>query len=135
MSAMSLDKFKDLPRDQQVAIHEEMKQNMGIEGILKMWDLTRSKYYYMVRKLKLNQNTEEQPQEKSETAQNQTSKISSLDFEESPIPLSQDATEQTPYSLSIQGSPVLVGAMMKSLEDMIRTSNSNYSVNITIKEC
>lgn len=135
MTAMSLDKFKDLPRDQQVAIHEEMKQNMGIEGILKMWDLTRSKYYYMVRKLKLNQNTEEQPQEKSETAQNQTSKISSLDFEESPIPLSQDATEHTPYSLSIQGSPVLVGAMMKSLEDMIRTSNSNYSVNITIKEC
>lgn len=135
MTAMSLDKFKDLPRDQQVAIHEEMKQNMGIEGILKMWDLTRSKYYYMVRKLKLNQNTEDQPQGKSEATQNQTSKISSLDFEESPIPLSQDATEQTPYSLSIQGSPVLVGAMMKSLQDMIRTSNSNYSVNITIKEC
>ncbi len=135
MTAMSLDKFKDLPRDQQVAIHEEMKQNMGIEGILKMWDLTRSKYYYMVRKLKLNQNTEDQPQGKSEVTQNQTSKISSLDFEESPIPLSQDATEQTPYSLSIQGSPVLVGAMMKSLQDMIRTSNSNYSVNITIKEC
>jgi hypothetical protein len=53
MTSISLEQFKELPRKKQIAIHEEMKNTMGVEGILKQWNLSRSKYYYMLRKLKL----------------------------------------------------------------------------------
>ncbi len=142
MTAVSLDKFNSLPRDQQLAIHEEMKKSMGISGILKKWNLTRSKYYYLVKKLKLNENNHSEPKnitkEKSDvyTAASSTAKAS-LDFEETPVSQAQATNaiqEKMSFSLSIQESPQVLNAMLKSLEDMIHTSNSNFSVNITIKE-
>ncbi len=139
MTAVSLEKFKDLPREQQVAIHEEMKNTMGIEGILKKWDLTRSKYYYLVRKLKLNdnKNAENIPQEKSESKAppNSTTPddIAPLAIEETRIPRSE-SREKMSFSLSIQESPEVVNVILKSLEDMLHTSNSHFNVNINIRE-
>lgn len=139
MNAVSLEKFRELPREQQVAIHEEMKKSIGIEGILNKWDLSRSKYYYLLKKLKLNENKQpengHQEFEASPTPNKpKPNNLSALDFEESPTPMAIDTKERMPYSLSVQGSSKLVSAMMKSLEDIISTSDSNYSVNITVKE-
>ena len=91
MNAVSLEKFRELPREQQIAIHEEMKKSIGIEGILKKWDLSRSKYYYLLKKLKLNENKQpENGHQEFEASpipnKPETNNLSALDFEESPTP-------------------------------------------------
>ncbi len=145
MTAVSLEKFNSLPRDQQLDIHKEMKKSMGINGILKKWNLTRSKYYYLVKKLKLNDNNHPEPENitkgnsEAAAAPNRmaTDNVAPLEIEETPISLAYETyetREKMSFSLSIQESPQVVNAILKSLEDMLHTSNSNYNVNITIRE-
>ncbi|KUG04002.1 hypothetical protein ASZ90_018591 [hydrocarbon metagenome] len=138
MTAVTLEKFKDLPREQQVAIHEEMKNTIGVDGILKKWGLTRSKYYYMVRKLKLNdqkqdENVRNEKSESSAVTSVTTDGIAPLAVEETRIPRLENR-EKMSFSLTIQESPEVVNVILKSLEDMLHTSNSDFNVNINIRE-
>lgn len=140
MISVSLEQFKDLPREKQIAIHEEMKNSMGVEGILKEWNLSRSKYYYLLRKLKLNQDNQEQTENKIKPEKSRSRKTVSeyrapLDLEPTPAPMfNSSSQEKMLFSVSVQESPQVVNAILKSVEELLHTSNSNYSFNLTIRE-
>ncbi|MGI6422434.1 MAG: hypothetical protein ACOX0N_09595 [Syntrophomonadaceae bacterium] len=140
MTSISLEQFKELPRKKQIAIHEEMKNTMGVEGILKQWNLSRSKYYYMLRKLKLNQdnqgqNENKQKQEKSSELKPASDYRTPLDFEAEPLTMfNSSSQEKMLFSVSIQESPQVVNSILKSVEELLHASNSNYSFQLTIRE-
>lgn len=139
MTTVSLEQFKDLSREEQITIHEEMKKNMGVDGILKHWNLSRSKYYYMLRKLKLNTDNPEQNESKTKSKPSGSRKgtrdyKAPLDLEQPPAPMFNSSEDKMLVSVSIQESPQVVNAILKSVEELLHTSNSNYSFNLTIRE-
>ena len=136
MTSISLEQFKELPRKKQIAIHEEMKNTMGVEGILKQWNLSRSKYYYMLRKLKLNHDTSEQNENTKTRDESTSAKLASvykapLDLE---APMFNSSQDKMLFSVSVQESPQVVNAILKSVEELLHTSYSNYSFYLTIRE-
>ena len=139
MTSISLNSSRNYP-EKQIAIHEEMKNTMGVEGILKQWNLSRSKYYYMLRKLKLNQdnqgqNENKQKQEKSSELKPASDYRTPLDFEAEPLTMfNSSSQEKMLFSVSIQESPQVVNSILKSVEELLHASNSNYSFQLTIRE-
>ncbi len=45
MAAVSLEKFEKMEPSEKFAVLEQMKKDMGVDGILKQWKISRSKYY------------------------------------------------------------------------------------------
>ena len=77
MDMISLEEFNQLPHKEQVTVHREMKNSLGINGILEAWDLSRNKYYYMVKKRNLNENNKK----KSKTSKKAAPVMSETDAE------------------------------------------------------
>lgn len=51
MSTVSIEKFEKLIPEEQISILEEMKKEMGVDGILKQWKISRAKFYKMKSKI------------------------------------------------------------------------------------
>jgi hypothetical protein len=45
MAAVSLEKFQKMEPSEKLSVLEQMKKDMGVDGILKQWKISRSKYY------------------------------------------------------------------------------------------
>jgi hypothetical protein len=52
MAIVSLEKFEKLIPDEQMMVLEKMKKDMGVDGILKQWKISRGTYYKMKNKFK-----------------------------------------------------------------------------------
>jgi hypothetical protein len=132
MNAVSLEQFNNLPKEQQIAVHEKMKENLGVTGILGAWGISRSKYYYLLKKLnQYNQlnNAIEKPSSPAGKIKN----ISSAASKRKLTALSAE-TEKMSFSLSIQGPSKIVGKIMHSIEEMYNEPESSLLVSFTVQE-
>lgn len=138
MKHVSWEEFNSLPHDKQREVLEEMKKTIGINGILEAWNLTRSKYYYMMKKLNLNEDTGDKP---TEPKMEKKHKRSSAKHKEqhttegkSRTSRAEDKTEKVAFSLSVEGSQKTVSKVLESVADMYITPEASYIVNVSVQQ-
>jgi len=135
MEIISLDEFNQLPHKEQVAVHREMKNTLGINGILEAWNLSRNKYYYMVKKRNLNEDnkkknkTSKKPVSVAAENQNGPEKIKKSAGK---VVVNTD-DDKVAFDISIQGSTKVISSILESLTE---TYNSDrvFQVNMSVRQ-
>ncbi|MGI6435896.1 MAG: hypothetical protein ACOX0F_11140 [Syntrophomonadaceae bacterium] len=139
MNTISLEEFNQLPHKEQVAVHQEMKNNLGIAGILEAWNLSRNKYYYMVKKRNLN---EDKPKKSRQTKKGaQPSAVDQI------TPSSEQEVKKTvrksmntmkgdkvSFDITIQGSTKVVSTVLESITDMYNTPDTVFEVSMSVRQ-
>ena len=135
MEIISLDEFNQLPHKEQVAVHREMKNTLGINGNLEAWNLSRNKYYYMVKKRNLNEDnkkknkTSKKPVSVAAENQNGPEKIKKSAGK---VVVNTD-DDKVAFDISIQGSTKVISSILESLTE---TYNSDrvFQVNMSVRQ-
>lgn len=139
MNTISLEEFNQLPHKEQIAVHQEMKNNMGIAGILEAWNLSRNKYYYMVKKRNLNEDNQKKPKQTKKSTQlstvDQVRPTSDQDVKKT-IRRSLDTLKGDKVSLdiTIQGSTQVVSTVLESITDMYNSPDTVFQVNMSVRQ-
>jgi hypothetical protein len=134
MDIISLDEFNQLPHKEQAAVHREMKNALGINGILEAWGLSRNKYYYMVKKRNLN----EENKKKNKTVK-KTAPVMAADqdgeqkVKKTVRKVVNTENEKVSFDISIQGSTKVVATILESITDTYN-SDTVFQVNMSVRQ-
>lgn len=136
MKTISLEEFNRMPHNEQIAVHDEMKKAMGINGILDAWNISRSKYYYMMKKLNPETTgSEKQAEPKQKKQQKRMPARGKQNIvKETRAALKRDAADKVAFSVSIEGSQQAVSKILESVADMNMAPDANFVVNVSIQQ-
>lgn len=139
MDTISLEEFNQLPHKEQIAVHQEMKNNLGIAGILEAWNLSRNKYYYMVKKRNLNEDkpkkVKQTPKSRQSSAADQAAPASDQDVKKT-IRKSMNTMkgDKVSFDITIQGSTKVVSTVLESITDMYNSPDTVFEVNMSVRQ-
>lgn len=134
MDIMSLDEFNQMPHKEQVAIHREMKNTLGINGIMEAWDLSRNKYYYMVKKRNLNEDNKKKSKSTKKTAPVITAeKQTEPKVKKTMRKVVSAENEKISFDISIQGSTKVVTTILESITENYN-SDTVFQVNMSVRQ-
>lgn len=134
MDLMSLEEFNQLPHKEQVAIHREMKNTLGINGIMEAWDLSRNKYYYMVKKRNLNEDNKKKSKSTKKTAPLiAAEKQTESKVKKTMRKVVSAENEKISFDISIQGSTKVVTTILESITDTYN-SDTVFQVNMSVRQ-
>jgi len=136
MAVVSLEKFEKLIPEEQMIVLEKMKKDMGVEGILKQWKISRGTYYKIKNKLKDSLPSAEIPVNVLSQV-NAEDNFMSDTLENISIPgqnnLSNDQAEQKfSFAINMVGSlnPLTSTLQLLTQSQLVPSSNMRISVQI-----
>ena len=133
MDIISLDEFNQLPHKDQVAVHRELKNTIGINGILEAWNLSRNKYYYMVKR-EISTRTIKRKTDPQKNGggccrdQNGQQKV-----EQSKTKQINPDNEKIAFDISIQGSTKVISSILESITETY-DSDRVFQVNMSVRQ-
>jgi hypothetical protein len=133
MDMMSLEEFNQLPHKEQVVVHREMKNALGINGILEAWDLSRNKYYYMVKKRNLNEENQKKGKALKKTAPVAAEADAEQKVKKTVRKMVSTGNEKIGFDISIQGSTKVVTTILESITDTYN-SDTVFQVNMSVRQ-
>jgi predicted DNA-binding protein YlxM (UPF0122 family) len=136
MSQVTLKQFEMLNPDEQRSILSRMKNEIGINGILEQWKISRSKYYSILKRTQKPLNREERKIKVSGDMED--SKIFSQSERVSmPVqnnPLKTDFDEKFSFSINMVGSFDLLTNTLQQLKQAQFLPSSNLHISVKIEE-
>lgn len=133
MDMISLEEFNQLPHKEQVAVHREMKNSLGINGILEAWDLSRNKYYYMVKKRNLNEDNKKKSKTSKKAAPVKAETDAEPKVKKTIRKMVSSGDEKVAFDISIQGSTKVVTTILESITDTYN-SDTVFQVNMSVRQ-
>lgn len=135
MDTITLEEFNQLPHKEQVAIHGEMKNKIGVSGILEAWNLSRNKYYYMVKKRNLNEDKPKRSKKDSKPlAVDQTYDSTQKAKKTIRQSIENAEGEKVSFDITIQGSTEVVSTILESITEIYNSPNTVFEVNMSVRQ-
>ena len=145
---ISLSDFNKLAEKDKKKTLQDLKQQVGVSGIVKAWDISRSKAYSMLREFNISINTKAiRPSKTKKADQNTDMSAGQTDEKKDQskpklgkVPpnsaLTMDTNDDSKFYLSLetQGTAPLINDAIQALLGSGQLSNANYHLNITIQE-
>lgn len=125
MAAVSLEKFEKLAPEDKFSVLEQMKKEMGVDGILKQWKISRSKYYKLRNGLNVSAVSSDSPFDAE--GNTNTEDILSYDLENISLP-----EQKFSFTMNMVGSldPLTSTLELLSQSQLISSANMRISVHI-----
>lgn len=125
MAAVSLEKFEKLVPEEKLSVLEQMKNDMGVDGILEHWKISRAKYYKIKNMLKESLNKPE-----SNSAENPANTENILtDLENMNWP-----EKKFSFTMNMVGSLDPLTSTLELLNQSSLLSSANMRISIQIEE-
>ena len=137
MDIISLEEFNQLPHKEQLAVHLEMKHKLGVKGILEAWNLSRNKYYYMVKKRNLNDDRSKKAKKPKQNAPapDPGQMIAEQDVKTAiHEKFDRGPGEKISFDITIQGSTQVVSTVLESITEIYNTPDTVFEVNMSVKQ-
>ncbi len=145
---ISLSDFNKLAEKDKQKTLQDLKQQVGVSGIVKAWDISRSKAYSMLREFNISINTKAiRPSNSKKADQNTDTSAGQTDEKKDKskpklgkVPpnsaLTVETTDDSKFYLSLetQGTAPLINDTIQALLASGKLSNANFHLNITIQE-
>lgn len=125
MTAVSLEKFQKLVPEEKLSVLEQMKKDMGVDGILKQWKISRSKYYKI--RNQLNESLASEGNTPEEGTYENTENIFANDLENINLP-----EQKFSFTMNMVGSldPLTSTLELLNQSQLIASANMRISVHI-----
>lgn len=127
MAAVSLEKFQKLAPEEKFSVLEQMKKDMGVDGILKQWKISRSKYYKIRNELNTSAVSADSPYD-TERDMN-TEDILGYDFENIILP-----EQKFSFTMNMVGSLDPLTSTLELLNQSQLLSSANMRISVHIQE-
>lgn len=155
---ITLSEFNQLPAKEKKAVLQDLKRNLGVSGIVKVWDISRSKAYSMLKEFDIALDSKKGPRSKPEKPKisfenenKDTEKKARTSSEKSRDVLSEEsltgksrktssweseAMEEAKFSLYLdtQGTGKIISETLQLLLGSEQLSESDLHLNISIEE-
>ena len=154
---ISLSDFNKLPEKDKKKTLENLKQEIGVSGIVKAWEISRSKAYNMLREFNISLNRKiSRPSKTKKTDASLEIQNTATAPPEVPVPLSDQTIQRhgnlvAPekalldfdtkadgskffLNLETQGSALLINETIHALLGSGKLSNANFHLSITLQE-
>jgi predicted DNA-binding protein YlxM (UPF0122 family) len=136
MSQISLKQFEMLDPEKQKSILSQMKKELGVNGILEQWNISRSKYYSILKKIKTSSSSIEGKSEVSGNAEGDN-KIFANSEDASIIAQNKQPKTGQKFSISINnvlGTKETLTSTLQYLSQFQISPSSNMRISIQIEE-
>lgn len=155
---ITLSEFNQLPAKEKKAVLQDLKRNLGVSGIVKVWEISRSKAYSMLKEFDIALDSKKGPRSKPEKPKisfevenKDTDKKVRTSSEKSRDVLSEESKpeknrktsswepeflEDAKFSLYLdtQGTGKTISQTLQLLLGSEQLSNSDLHLNISIEE-
>jgi hypothetical protein len=145
---ISLSDFNKLSEKDQKKTLENLKQEIGVSGIVKAWEISRSKAYSMLRESNIlvnSRKTTVKPKKSNNinTYPDITNPLTDLTIERLKKPVAQESpldfdveTDVSKFFLNLetQGNASLINDALQALLGSGKISSANFHLNITLQE-
>ena len=147
--AVSLSEFESIPEKDKQKILQELKNEIGVSGISKAWEMSRTKVYSMLhdfnvpvdskkgRQRKENTSTEKELSESVQTMHSSSSNITPIDDTnrfKSSLKIEENKETKFSFYLDTQGSGRFINETLQLLLASEKLSNSELRLNISIEQ-
>ena len=127
MAAVSLEKFEKLAPEDKFSVLEQMKKEMGVDGILKQWKISRSKYYKLRNGLNVSADSSDSPFDAE--GKTNTEDILSYDLENISLP-----EQKFSFTMNMVGSLDPLTSTLELLNQSQLISSANMRISVHIQE-
>ncbi len=127
MAAVSLEKFQKLAPEEKFSVLEQMKKDMGVDGILKQWKISRSKYYKIRNELNPSSVSADSPYDTEKDTN--TEDILGYDFEDISLP-----EQKFSFTMNMVGSLDPLTSTLELLNQSQLISSANMRISVHIQE-
>ena len=124
MAAVSLEKFEKMVPEEKLSILEQMKNDMGVDGILEHWKISRAKYYKIKSMLKESLNQRESAAEKPVNTENILTDLENMSWPE----------KKFSFTMNMVGSLDPLTSTLELLNQSSLLSSANMRISIQIEE-
>lgn len=124
MAAVSLEKFEKMVPEEKLSILEQMKNDMGVDGILEHWKISRAKYYKIKNMLKESLNQPESAAEKPVNTENILTDLENMSWPE----------KKFSFTMNMVGSLDPLTSTLELLNQSSLLSSANMRISIQIEE-
>ncbi|MDD3269699.1 MAG: hypothetical protein PHX14_10285 [Syntrophomonadaceae bacterium] len=155
---ISLSEFNSLPEKDKKEVLQELKKDLGVSGMVKAWEISRSKVYSMLKEFDIALDSKKGPKSKpekpklsfetenkelnkkvqttSELSSDIVSNESKMENNKKISSLEMDGMEEAKFSLYLdtQGTGKLISQTLQLLLGSEQLSNSDLHLNISIEE-
>ena len=137
MSTVSLEKFETLIPDKQISVLEEMKREMGVDGILKQWKISRAKFYKMKSKINESLASSDGSDKILNQKEIEHSMLDPLENIDIPVQSQQSKTQteqKFSFAINMVGSLSPLTSTLQLLEQSNLIPSSNMQISVQIEE-
>lgn len=127
MAAVSLEKFQKLAPEEKFSVLEQMKKDMGVDGILKQWKISRAKYYKIRNGLNVSAVSADSSFDTERDTN--TEDILSYDLENISLP-----EQKFSFTMNMVGSLDPLTSTLELLNQSQLVSSANMRISVHIQE-
>ena len=125
MAAVSLEKFAKMEPSEKLSVLEQMKKDMGVDGILKQWKISRSKYYKIRNGLNASLASADSPSDTERYINTENILTDDLDF----VP-----EQKFSFTMNMVGSLEPLTSTLELLNQSQLISSANMRISVHIQE-
>lgn len=126
MAAVSLEKFEKMEPSEKLSVLEQMKKDMGVDGILKQWKISRSKYYKIRNGLNASLASTDSPSDTERYMNTENILADDLD--------SLVAEQKFSFTMNMVGSLDPLTSTLELLNQSQLISSANMRISVHIQE-
>jgi len=127
MAAVSLEKFQKLAPEEKFSVLEQMKKDMGVDGILRQWKISRAKYYKIRNGLNVSAVSADSSFDTERDTN--TEDILSYDLENISLP-----EQKFSFTMNMVGSLDPLTSTLELLNQSQLISSANMRISVHIQE-